>query len=464
MAYLLKTKGHIGRTALMTPLLRRGKSHVASHPGLASPARQGFDGLPIPCPGHAVPLYRLLAALILPILFLRLALRVLRGSEPRAALCERLGQVRAAQGAIWLHAASNGELVSARPLIEALFDARPGLRLHITTNTVTARALAREWAADWGAGRISASAAPLDSRIVLDRFLDRLRPAALLSVENELWPNRFEICRARGIPVIVVGARMSARSARRWRKAGIGARLMGAVTALSAQDPTSEAAFRDLGLPADRLLPLVNLKTAVAMPAATETLPWPRESTVLAASTHEGEEEIVLDAFAQAHAANPALHLILAPRHPRRAAEIARMIAARDLPFATRSKGEPPLAPVLLADTMGEMANWYAAAGICFVGGSLVPKGGHTPFEPAAHGCAILHGPSIDNHRAAFEALDAAGGAIRVTDAETLARGFALPAAEQARIAATAARVTAELADGSGNQTLARLILDRLTA
>lgn len=411
-----------------------------------------------------MPLYRLLIALALPILILRLSLRVLRGSEPRAALRERLGQVEGAQGAIWLHAASNGELVSARPLIEALFDARPGLRLHITTNTVTARALAREWAADWGAGRISASAAPLDSRIVLKRFLDRLRPLALLSVENELWPNRFEICAARGIPVIVVGARMSARSARRWQKTGIGARLMRAVTALSAQDPASEAAFVSLELPADRLLPLVNLKTAVAAPAAAETLPWPRDHTVLAASTHEGEEEIVLDAFATAHAANPALRLILAPRHPRRAVGIARMIAARRLPFATRSKGEPPQAPVLLADTMGEMANWYAAAGICFVGGSLVPKGGHTPFEPAAHGCAILHGPSIDNHRAAFEALDAAGGAIRVTDAGTLAGGFALSATDQARIAAAAARVTAELASEDGSKPLARLILDRLTA
>ncbi|HEY0212402.1 MAG TPA: glycosyltransferase N-terminal domain-containing protein [Paenirhodobacter sp.] len=409
-------------------------------------------------------IYRLLAVLLIPLLIVRLAIRVLRGAEPRTALCERLGYGIASPGAIWLHAASNGEMVSARPLIQALFTARPDLRLHITTNTVTARALAQGWAADWGMGRISVSAAPLDSRLVLGRFLRRQRPTALLTVENELWPNRFTLCHARGIPVLVVGARMSARSARRWQRVGIGARLMAAITALSAQDTASQAAFLALGLPADRLLPLVNLKTAVAAPPATEHLPWSRDKTVLAASTHEGEEVLVLAAFARAHAADPQLRLILAPRHPRRAPDIARMIDAQGLRHASRSHGQTPDAPVLLADTMGEMANWYEAAGICFVGGSLVPKGGHTPFEPAAYGCAILHGPSIDNHRAVFEALDAAGGAQLVTDAETLARGFALPPAEQARMAENASRTVAELAKDGGDATLARLILDRLTA
>ncbi len=415
------------------------------------------------CAGNIVPLYRVLIILALPFLIARLALRCLRGAEPRAALCERLGRVDGLSGAIWLHAASNGELVSARPLIEALFAARPDLRLHITTNTVTARALALNWVADWGAGRISASAAPLDSRFVLGRYLAALRPAVLLSVENELWPNRFEICHARAIPVIVVGARMSARSAGRWLKSGIGARLMRAVTALSAQDPASEAAFVRLGLPHERLLPLVNLKTAVAAPPATEHLPWPRAKTVLAASTHEGEEQIVLAAFATAHAADPELRLILAPRHPRRAADIARLTAACGLSFATRSRAEPPVHPVLLADTMGEMANWYAAAGICFIGGTLAAKGGHTPFEPAAYGCALLHGPSIDNHRAAFEALDACGGAQIVTDADTLATGFRLSAAEQIRIAALARDTLDDLARQNGGAPLARLILDRLT-
>ncbi|RLL71372.1 3-deoxy-D-manno-octulosonic acid transferase [Paenirhodobacter hankyongi] len=404
-------------------------------------------------------LYRLLLSLALPVLLIRLGLRALRGAEPAAALAERLGGgAPSAPGAIWLHAASNGELISAQPLIAALFAARPGLRLVVTTNTVTARAMAL----GWGDERITVRAAPLDTRWALARFLARHRPAALIVVENELWPNRLLGCAARGLPVLAIGARMSARSARRWRKTGLGPRLMRAVTALSAQDPASEAEFRALGLPARATLPIVNLKTAVRLPEPDVSLGWPRETTLLAASTHEGEEEIVLDAFARARTANPSLRLILAPRHPRRGPEIARLITARGLAFATRSTGAPATAPVLLADTMGEMTNWYAAAGICFIGGTLAPKGGHTPFEPAAQGCALLHGPSVFNHGDAFAALDAARGAIRVEDADSLAAGFALAPAAQTDLARAARRALAALAAEGAPARLAKALLARI--
>lgn len=401
-------------------------------------------------------LYRLLVALALPFLVARLWLR-----EPRDVLRERLGGgAPTPPGALWLHAASNGELASARPLIEALQTARPGLRLLITVNTVTARQMAQGWADP----RIAVRAAPLDARRIVRRFLARHRPAGLVVIENEFWPNRLALCAAAGLPVMVAGARMSARSAARWQRTGLGPMLTGAITALSAQDPDSEAAFLRLGLPRDRLLPMLNLKTAVAAPAPTERLDWPRERTVLAASTHEGEEEIVLDAFARARTANPQLRLILAPRHPRRAPEIARLIAARGLGYTTRSGGEAPEQPVLLADTMGEMANWYAAAGICFVGGSLVPKGGHTPFEPAAYGCAIVHGPSCANHAAAFAALDAAGAALAVTDAPTLAKAFLFSPEEQARIGATGARALGNLQQSGATASMARSILQQIPA
>lgn len=404
-------------------------------------------------------LYRLLLSLALPVLLIRLGLRVLRGAEPTAALAERLGGgAPSAPGAIWLHAASNGELISAQPLIAALFAARPGLRLMVTTNTVTARAMAL----GWGDERITVRAAPLDTRWALARFLAHHHPAALIVVENELWPNRLLGCAARGLPVLAIGARMSARSARRWRKTGLGPRLMRAVTALSAQDPASEAEFRALGLPARATLPIVNLKTAVRLPEPDVSLGWPRAATLLAASTHEGEEEIVLDAFARARTTNPSLRLILAPRHPRRGPEIARLIAARGLAFATRSTGAPATAPVLLADTMGEMTNWYAAAGICFIGGTLAPKGGHTPFEPAAQGCALLHGPSVFNHADAFAALDAARGAIRVEDADSLAAGFALAPAAQTDLARAARRALAPLAAEGAPARLAKALLARI--
>ena len=401
-------------------------------------------------------LYRLLLSLALPVLLARLLGRVLRGGEPAAMLAERLGGGEAAApGALWLHAASNGELASARPLIAALQAARPDLRLLVTVNTVTARAMAQ----GWGDPRIAVRAAPLDARWSVARFLARHRPAALIGIENELWPNRFAMAAARGLPVFVIGARMSARSAARWRRTGLGPRLMATITALSAQDEASEAAFQGLGLPAARLLPRLNLKTEISAPPPGFALPWPREKTLLAASTHEGEEEIVLEAFVRARAHDPELRLILAPRHPRRAEEIARLIAAQGLAHVTRTSGAAPGAPVLLADTMGEMANWYAAAGICFIGGTLAPKGGHTPFEPVAYGCALAHGPSVANHAAAFAALDAGGAALAVRDAATLAAAFETTPAGQADLAARAQAALAALRDGAGPAALAREIL-----
>lgn len=404
-------------------------------------------------------LYRLLLSLALPVLLVRLLWRVLRGAEPAETLAERLGGgAPSAPGALWLHAASNGELASARPLITALLAARPDLRLLITTNTVTARALAQGWADP----RIAVRAAPLDARWALTRFLARHRPAALIVVENELWPNRLILAAARGLPVFVVGARISTRSAARWRRTGLGPRLLAAVTALSAQDSASEAAFLNLGLRPDALLPGLNLKTAVEAPAPDCRLGWLRDATLLAASTHEGEEEIVLDAFAQARAQRPDLRLILAPRHPRRAPEIAALIAARGLAHVSRSSGAPSVVEVLLADTMGEMANWYAAAGLCFIGGTLVEKGGHTPWEPAAYGCALAHGPSTANHAEAFAALDAARAAWRVADSESLATAFATPGSIWAERGETARKTLAALRSATGAAPLAQEILLRL--
>ena len=404
-------------------------------------------------------LYRLALSLALPVLVARFYWQSLSGAAPREAFAERLGGGRpAAAGAIWLHAASNGELASAQPLVDALLSARPELRLLVTTNTLTAQSLARRWAEQ----RLSVRMAPLDARWMLARFLARHRPAALIVVENELWPNRFAAVAGAGLPLFMVGGRISARSAGRWRRLGLGAGLMQAITALSAQDAASEAAFCAMGLPQDRLLARLNLKTAVAAASAKVALPWPRASTVLAASTHPGEEEIVLDAFLAARRTAPGLRLILAPRHARRGPEVARLIADRWLGFSTRSAGEPPGPEVYLADTMGEMASWYAAAGTCFIGGSLVEKGGHTPFEPAAQGCALVHGPSVFNHAEAFAALREAGAARPVSDAATLAQAFGLAASAQTALAAKAQAALAKLHQTDGPAALAQALLARL--
>lgn len=332
---------------------------------------------------------------------------------------------------VWLHAASNGELAAARPVIASLISARPGLRLLVTANSLSGRDLARGWGLPGAAVRL----APHDDTATVTRFLHAARPAALVVIENELWPNRLRLAAAQGIPVFCLAARISERSARTWHRfPGLARAVIGAIAWLAPQDAHSRERFRALGLPDDRIGPDMVLKSAARATDAAP-LPFPRASTLLAASTHAGEEEIVLAAFAKARAARPDLRLILAPRHPRRRAEVEAAIRAAGLAFATRSAGaEPdPALPVYLADTLGEMDRWYAGAGMTFVGGSLVDRGGHTPFEPAAHGSAILTGPHVANAGPAYAALLAAGGAVRVTGVDDLAAAILRLAEPQAQ-------------------------------
>lgn len=390
----------------------------------------------------------------MPFIVMRLALR-----EPWTRLSQRLGGGRSTtSGAVWLHAASNGEVVSARPLIDAMLARSPQMRLLVTVNTVTAHDLVSGWADP----RIVVRMAPLDGLWCLQRFWRRHRPCALIVIENEVWPNRFAMMRSRNLPVLIAGGRMSVRSARRWCRTGMGRRLASAITAVSAQDTTSEAGFAALGVTTDKMLPIVNLKTAIRMPDATWLPDWPRETTVLAASTHEGEEGIVLDAFVRARARIPELRLILAPRHPRRTAEVERLLTDASLDYTKRSVGGAG-ATVLLADTMGEMANWYRAASICFVGGSLVDRGGHTPFEPVACGCAIVRGPSIANHRAPFEALERDNAAIVVRDVDDLADAFAIGGMRAGELAKRAQMALAPFMSQRAVDDLADAFVARIT-
>ena len=408
-------------------------------------------------------LYRLLLTLAAPFIALGLARR-----DRRAGLDERLGgngPGAARRGAvIWLHAASNGELTAARPLIDALLARDARLWLVITCNSATGRALAQ----GWGLPRTEVRLAPLDYRLCVRRFLGNWQPDALIIIENELWPNRIaEMARLRR-PVLVLSARMSKKSARTWaRLPWLTRPVMAGIGLLSAQDAGSEARFLSLGLPADRLAPALNLKTGAA-PAATDSAEldrlrplFPRETTLLAASTHEGEEGPILMGFRRALAKRPELRLILAPRHPRRSADIQAILRKQGLGFALRSAGETPKpkTPVYLADTLGEMGLWYALAGTTFVGGSLIDKGGHTPFEPAAHGCALLHGPHLENFAEVYAALQAEGGSRCIRGADDLLDALLnLDGDARARMAAAAAQVTERLHDSAGLDPL----IDRL--
>ncbi|WP_323763525.1 3-deoxy-D-manno-octulosonic acid transferase [Marinovum sp.] len=377
----------------------------------------------------ALPLYRLVTGLAWPLVALVLLARVFSGRERLADWAERTGLAlgRAPGPHLWLHAASNGELTSARPLLLALHAARPDLRFLITSNSLTARDLASEL----GLPGVHARLAPFDTRWVAWLLCRRYGVVGHVLLEAEFWPNRIAAVANRGLPVIAMGARLSARTAQSWRKlAPLSRWLLSRLSFVSPQDAGTAQRLSDLGLAPERLGEVLDLKAFYVPPAGLTLDPelqaqFDREATWLAASTHEGEDEIVLKAHAALLAHRPEARLIIAPRHPRRGAEIAAMARAAGLAVTRRAAGEAPQAgAVYVADTLGEMPLWYQLAGTTFIGGSLVEKGGHTPFEPAVFDSTLLHGPDTRNFTLIFRRLDVAGAAIQVASAEDLTRAL----------------------------------------
>ncbi|MDO6588190.1 glycosyltransferase N-terminal domain-containing protein [Salipiger sp. 1_MG-2023] len=359
-------------------------------------------------------LYRLLVSVFAALVLCRLALR-----RDWPALRDRLARGAADAGPhLWLHAASNGELASARPILDALRRARPDLPIVITCNSASGVRLAQSWG-------LAARLAPLDLWWVTRRFLRNWDVRAHVAMESELWPHRVLRCPG---PVLIMGGRLSEGTARGWRLfGGLQRRLLRRLAWVSAQDDGSRARYRDAGLPDGAAGPVVDLKALYVPQAMSDPAlaGFDRHTTWLAASTHEGEDAVVLDAHLAARAAEPGLRLILAPRHPHRASDIAALAQARGLSVARRSLGEPPEADVYIADTLGEMPLFYALAGRVFIGGTLTDRGGHTPYEPAAYGAALIHGPDLRNFRAPFARLSAAEAALPVGDAQTLAAALA---------------------------------------
>ncbi|MCE6961462.1 3-deoxy-D-manno-octulosonic acid transferase [Cereibacter sphaeroides] len=386
-------------------------------------------------------IYRLIMALLLPALVAGALWRRLRGHGASHELAERLAlRGRGTAPVIWMHGASNGEIASARWLIEEILARDDRLEVLVSCNNPTARAMVAAWALP----QVRSVLAPWDTRGAVRRFLRRWRPRALLVLENELWPERIAGCAAEGVPVLAIAARLSERSARSWARLapGLLRRTLDQLAWLSAQDAASERRLVAAGLPQDRLGPRLVLKAGVAgaSPAEPPFPAPPRARCLLAASTHDGEDAAVLDAFLAARAQFDLL--VIAPRHPQRGPAIAALATARGLAAGLRSRGEGATGPVYVADTLGEMGLWYALCGTTFIGGTLVAKGGHTPFEPIAAGSALVHGPSVHNFAEIFAALDASGGAVPVTGEADLAPALnGLSPERQARLAAVAARL-----------------------
>ena len=371
-------------------------------------------------------LYAGAATLGAPLLRLLLAWRLRHGKERADRIDERLGTAglpRPRGPLLWLHAASVGETVSILPLLEALAGAAPQATLLLTTGTVTsAELLARRMPQ----GRVLHQFVPLDVPRWAARFLDHWRPDAAVFVESEIWPNLLAACRRRAIPTLLVNARLSPRSFARWRRAPLLARrLFGGFAWIGAQSEADAERLRALG--AARAEAAGNLKFAAPpLPVAPDALAALRPAlagrpTWLAASTHPGEEAVARDVHLALAERHRGLLTIIIPRHPPRGPAIAAELGGVTVTRRALGDGPPAGGGIWIADTLGELGLFYAAVGIAFVGGSLVPHGGQNVLEPARLGCAIAAGPATGNFAEPVAVLQAAGGLVRVDDAAALA-------------------------------------------
>jgi 3-deoxy-D-manno-octulosonic-acid transferase len=358
-------------------------------------------------------IYTLLLRLLLPLAAIAAAVRSLGRGESWRLTAERFGfGTPAPPGSIWVHAVSVGEVQAAAVLISALRE-RTDRPLTLTCATPTGRARALQ---ALGAG-VQVRYAPYDLPGAVRRTLRRLKPGLLVVMETELWPNLLAICAAARVPVLIASARVSERSARRYgRFPGL---LRGALAAgiwVAAQGEADAARFRALGVPAERVLVSGNVKFDREVPPAVQQRGAELRHRYAgyrplwaAGSVHPGELDAVIGAQLQLRQRAPAPVLVLAPRHPQRFDEAAAALARSGLRCVRRSQdlagaaddnaahpeAEPPHPDieVLLLDTLGELMDFYAAADLAFVGGSLVPVGGHNLLEPAALGLPVLSGP-----------------------------------------------------------------------
>lgn len=392
-------------------------------------------------------LYTALLYLLAPLVLLRLALRGLRYPEYRDCWSERFGAVHPAVGehVIWVHAVSVGEVQAAESMIRALLELYPEYSILMTTVTATGAAHVTELFGD----EVAHAYAPYDLPDVVSRFIDRVRPRLAIVMETELWPNLFRACRRKNVPLLLVNARLSDGSLagyRRFRR--LIAKTLEAVTQIGARTPLDAERFRELGADPERIRVSGNLKFEQHLPAglferaAQLRREWGVNRPVwIAGSTHEGEDEHVLDVFRELRKDIPDCLLVLVPRHPERFAAVAELCRQRGYRSVLRSERLPcePDTAVFIGDSMGELLMFYAAADVAFVGGSLVDIGGHNMLEPAALGVPVVTGGHVANFAAVCELLLNAGACRQVASTQELrdiVRSWLLDADERRRIGA----------------------------
>ncbi|MCM2566988.1 lipid IV(A) 3-deoxy-D-manno-octulosonic acid transferase [Janthinobacterium kumbetense] len=393
-------------------------------------------------------LYTLAWWLALPLVLARLWLRGRQEPGYRQHWGERLGfygrRPTSATDTIWLHAVSVGETRAAEPLIDALLAAWPACRIVLTHMTPTGRATGKALFAKHGT-RLVQRYLPYDTGAMPARFIRHFAPRICILMETEVWPNLIHQCNRYKVPVVLANARLSQRSLGKAQRLGkLIADAARGITLVAAQTQDDADRVRQLGvqdvvvtgsIKFDVVVPETALATGAWLRGAIGTRP-----VLLCASTREGEEQLILDAYTRASLPANAL-LLIVPRHPQRFDEVEKLIAAQGLAVQRRSGlGQDGIVAagtqVLLGDSMGEMFAYYAACDCAFVGGSLLPLGGQNLIEPAALGKPVLIGPHTFNFALVTEQAIAAGGAALVADADALMAQAAALLQDPARLAA----------------------------
>src|SRR5438067_937806 len=377
-------------------------------------------------------LYSLLLTLGLVILLPRFAVDALRAGKYVTGLRERLGRVQIQndrdQPLIWLHCVSVGETEAAKPLVKALGERFPLHRLAVSTTTVTGQQVAQRAFKD----AATIFYFPLDLNWIVRRVLRTLRPSAVLIMETELWPNLLRECHRQTIPVALLNGRISQNSFRRylWIRSFM-RRVLGNISVAIMQSQADAERIRELGMPPDRLLTHGNIKFDGAEPSDADTSLAesfrdrfafsPDQKIIVAASTHDPEEMIVIEALRRLIDSEKAnsVRLIIAPRHPERFEEIAKQLDASGLKCSRRSAPESDadrFANIILLDSIGELRAVYALADVAFVGGSIAQRGGHNVLEPASRGVCVVTGAHTQNFAAVTKALRDANAIVQLPE------------------------------------------------
>jgi 3-deoxy-D-manno-octulosonic-acid transferase len=387
-------------------------------------------------------LYSLIFTFSIPALLLRLWWKGRKNPGYRQGWAERFGFFKppAQSGGLWVHAVSVGETMAAVPLIREFQKRFPALPITITSTTPTGYETAKNIFKD----AVFQVYFPYDLSWCIKQFLKRIRPTSLVIMEKELWLNCFWICSQKKIPIFIANGALSLRSLKGYQRFyQITQQLLRCITVVFAKSEIDAKRFLALGLDPNHLIVAGNVKFDVALKEGVEISGKQYRKILgnrpvwIAASTHSGEEEPVLLAFKQILQQHPHALLILVPRHAERFSTVAALLAQQGYTVVKRSSGLPVASEtqVLLGDTMGELAIFYAAADVAFVGGSLVPVGGHNALEPAALSIPVIMGTHVDNCVEITMQLADAGALIQVLDSNALAKAvlhwFANPADRQ---------------------------------